>query len=98
MPEPAKKEEGRKEGKPEESRAASEGLQELQDGLTPLFISAQSQEIFGCRLDEDVTEEKPYKLIPKQSIVDDFQNRAAVCDFHPVKAAVLVRVYSLSKC
>ena len=104
MPEPAKneKQEGNSEPAatnpdPAGSAAAnapkeapSDGPAPLQEGLRPLFISQQSQEIFGCRVDQDVTEENPYKLIPKQDILDDFKNRAAVCDFHPVKAKLLV--------
>ncbi|KAG8519517.1 WD repeat-containing protein 63 [Galemys pyrenaicus] len=47
-----------------------------------------TQEIFKCRIDQDVTEEKPYKLIRKEAIFADFQNRAAVSDFFPVKKVI----------
>ncbi|XP_040843173.1 dynein intermediate chain 3, axonemal [Ochotona curzoniae] len=59
--------------------------------IYPLVLTTKTQEIFNCRIDEDVTEETPYKLIKKEDILEDLQNRAAVSDFHPVKK--LVREY-----
>ena len=61
-------------------------------GIVPLFFSGASQKIFECVVDAELTTENPCKLIPKQKIVDDFKNRAAVCDFHPVKQKMLVSV------
>lgn len=60
------------------------------EGVVPLFLSSKTQEIFHCRCDEDVTEENPIKIITKQEILDDMRNRAAVCDFHPIKQEVIV--------
>ena len=59
-------------------------------GIVPLFFSGASQQIFECVVDTHLTSEHPHKLIPKQNILDDFKNRAAVCDFHPVKKQVQV--------
>lgn len=59
-------------------------------GVVPLFFSGPSQQIFGCVVDVDLTDQNPHKLIPKEKIVEDFKNRAAVCDFHPVKQKMLV--------
>ncbi|XP_077627243.1 dynein axonemal intermediate chain 3 isoform X1 [Crocuta crocuta] len=56
--------------------------------IYPLVLTTQTQEIFNCRIDEDVTDEKPYKLIKKEDILADFKNRAAVSDFHPVKKII----------
>lgn len=60
------------------------------EGVVPIFLSSKTQEIFHCRCDEDVTEENPIKIITKQEILDDMRNRAAVCDFHPIKQEVIV--------
>lgn len=59
-------------------------------GVVPLFFSGPSQQIFKCVVDVDLTDQHPYKLIPKVKIVEDIKNRAAVCDFHPVKKKMLV--------
>ncbi|XP_070261594.1 dynein axonemal intermediate chain 3 [Myotis yumanensis] len=56
--------------------------------IYPLVLTTKTQEIFSCRIDEDVTDEQPYKLIKKQDILADFQNRAAVSDFYPVKKII----------
>ncbi|KAF4021627.1 hypothetical protein G4228_013851 [Cervus hanglu yarkandensis] len=56
--------------------------------IYPLVLTTKTQEIFNCRVDEDVTEEQPYKLIKKEDIFADFANRAAVSDFYPVKKIV----------
>ncbi|KAF3819677.1 hypothetical protein GH733_015186 [Mirounga leonina] len=56
--------------------------------IYPLVLTTQTQEIFNCRIDEDITDEQPYKLIKKEDIFADFQNRAAVSDFHPVKKVI----------
>lgn len=53
-----------------------------------------TQEIFDCRVDEDVTDDQPYKLIRKEDILADFENRAAVSDFYPVKKIVQVSTES----
>jgi len=58
--------------------------------IYPLVLTTKTQEIFNCRVDEDVTEEQPYKLIKKEDIFVDFANRAAVSDFYPVKKIVQV--------
>ncbi|XP_072505013.1 dynein axonemal intermediate chain 3 isoform X2 [Notamacropus eugenii] len=56
--------------------------------IFPLVLTTKTQEIFGCRTEEDVTEEHPYKLIKKEDIIQDFRNRAGISDFHPVKKIV----------
>jgi dynein intermediate chain 3, axonemal len=60
------------------------------EGLMPLFITGASQAIFGCVVDQDVTPESPRKLVPLEKIHQDFRDRAAVSDFHPCKAQMLV--------
>ena len=59
-------------------------------GVVPLFFSGAGQKIFECVVDQDVTPEAPNKLISKQKILDDFMNRRAVSDFHPVKKKIQV--------
>jgi len=63
--------------------------------IYPLVLTAKTQEIFNCRIDEDMTDEQTYKLIKKEDILADLQNRAAVSDFHPVKKIVLVNIILL---
>lgn len=58
--------------------------------ILPLFFTSKTQQIFGCIADEDVKAENPYKLIQKETILQDFKDRAAVSDFHPAKKIVLV--------
>eukprot|EP00128_Syssomonas_multiformis_P000649 Colp12_sorted_trinity150504_noHs@31878 len=68
---------------------AEEAVQ-VPEGIVPLFFTAASQELFKCRsAQNEVTAEQPHVLIPKAQIVEDFKNRAAVSDFHPVKDTVL---------
>ena len=62
----------------------------LPENVFPLFLASKSQEIYGCKVDEDVTEENPFKFIPKADILEDMRNRAAVCDFHPFKQQINV--------
>ncbi len=57
-------------------------------GIVPLFFSGASQQVFGCVTDTDLTSENPHVLIPKEKILEDFKNRAAVSDFHPVKKQI----------
>ncbi|ELK06302.1 WD repeat-containing protein 63 [Pteropus alecto] len=45
--------------------------------IYPIVLTTKTQEIFNCRVDEDFTDEEPYKLIKKQDILADFHNRAA---------------------
>lgn len=72
-----------------------EGEEEIPSDIMPLFFTSKTQEIFGCKGDEDVSEENPHKLIPKEAILQDFKDRAAVSDFHPVKQIVLVSCFVL---
>ncbi|KAK7129485.1 hypothetical protein R3I94_017637 [Phoxinus phoxinus] len=57
--------------------------------IFPLVLTSVTQELFGCRADEDVTGENPFKLLRKEDIVQDMKTRAAVSDFSPVKHIVL---------
>ena len=63
--------------------------------IYPLVLTNKTQEIFNCRIDEDVTDEQPYKLIKKEDIFADFENRAAVSDFYPVKKIIQVSTVSV---
>ncbi|XP_075689062.1 dynein axonemal intermediate chain 3 isoform X2 [Rhinoderma darwinii] len=53
--------------------------------IVPLVLTSKTQEIFSCRVDEDVTYENPFKLLKKEEILSDLKNRAAVSDFSPFK-------------
>ncbi|NXJ89202.1 WDR63 protein, partial [Corythaixoides concolor] len=57
--------------------------------IFPLVFTTKTQEIFNCRVDEDVTEENCFKLIKKEDIIQDLKTRAAISDFHPLKKVVL---------
>ncbi|OXB55465.1 hypothetical protein ASZ78_012897, partial [Callipepla squamata] len=57
--------------------------------IFPLVFTTRTQEIFNCRVYEDVTEENCFKLIKKEDIIQDLKARAAVSDFHPIKNIVL---------
>ncbi len=61
------------------------------DYVFPLFFTSKTQEIFECKVDEDVTTENPHKLIAKDKILQDYKDRAAISDFHPVKSLVQVK-------
>ncbi|KAK5869587.1 hypothetical protein PBY51_024292 [Eleginops maclovinus] len=54
-----------------------------------MVLTSATQELFGCRTDEDVTAESPYKLLKKDDIIQDIKRRAGVSDFSPVKQIVL---------
>lgn len=82
--------EERKEDPDAGNTGEEEGEEEIPSDILPLFFTSKTQEIFGCKGDEDVTEENPYKLIPKEAILQDFKDRAAVSDFHPAKQIILV--------
>ncbi len=68
-------------------------ISELPEGAIPIFLASKTQEIFECRADEDVTKERPYKLITKEVILQDLFNRAAVSDFSPYKQ--IIQVFSI---
>ncbi|KFZ54170.1 WD repeat-containing protein 63, partial [Antrostomus carolinensis] len=57
--------------------------------IFPLVFTTKTQEIFNCRVDEDVTAENCFKVIKKEDIIQDLKTRAATSDFHPVKKVVL---------
>ncbi|XP_067845904.1 dynein axonemal intermediate chain 3 [Heptranchias perlo] len=59
------------------------------EDIIPLVLTSKTQEIFQCVIDHDVTEEKPYKLIKKEDIINDMKTRAAISDFHPFKQLIL---------
>ena len=67
-------------------------LTELPEGAVPIFLASKTQEIHECRVDEDVTEDSPYKLLTKPKLLEDLFNRAAICDFHPFKQMINVRI------
>ncbi len=99
MPEPESADADAKSSAPATSKdGASEGGAESEKGgvpagVVPLFLTGAGQHIFQCIVDQDVTPEAPNKLISKEKILEDFRNRAAVSDFHPVKKKVQARKY-----
>ncbi|KAK0131724.1 WD repeat-containing protein 63 [Merluccius polli] len=69
--------------------SAGRGAEAHPDDIFPLVLTSATQELFGCRADEDLTEDKPHKLLNKGDMVQDMKTRAAVSDFSPVKQLVL---------
>ncbi|KAJ3118520.1 WD repeat-containing protein 63 [Phlyctochytrium bullatum] len=59
------------------------------EGIFPLFLTTMTQELFHVKSNEEVTAEKPIKIIPKADIVSDIQSRLAISDFHPAKSYIL---------
>uniref|UniRef100_A0A672UA70 Dynein axonemal intermediate chain 3 n=1 Tax=Strigops habroptila TaxID=2489341 RepID=A0A672UA70_STRHB len=57
--------------------------------IFPLVFTTQTQEIFNCRVDEDVTEENCFKIIKKEDIIQDLKRRAKISDFYPIKNVIL---------
>ncbi|NXK31911.1 WDR63 protein, partial [Piprites chloris] len=57
--------------------------------IFPLVLTTKTQEIFKCRVDEDVTEENCFKIIKKEDIIQDLETRAKISDFYPVRKVVL---------
>ncbi|XP_046905383.1 dynein axonemal intermediate chain 3 [Hypomesus transpacificus] len=57
--------------------------------IFPMVLTSATQEMFGCRADEDVTGDAPYKLLRKADVLQDMRTRAAVSDFSPVKQLVM---------
>ncbi|XP_047443492.1 dynein axonemal intermediate chain 3 [Mugil cephalus] len=81
---------GHKRTKSATSSAGSKGKNKGHpDDILPMVLTSATQELFGCRADEDVTGESPYKLLRKDDIVQDIKTRAAASDFSPVKQIVL---------
>jgi hypothetical protein len=69
-------------------------LVELPEGVMPLFLATQTQQIFACVADNHVTEENPFKLLKKEDVINDMFNRGAVSDFSPIKKIINVRIAS----
>ncbi|XP_059384539.1 dynein axonemal intermediate chain 3 isoform X1 [Carassius carassius] len=87
----ARKIKGKDKKKENNFPTTDEGASELDhpDYIFPLVLTSATQELFGCRADEDLTGENPYKLLKKEDIVQDMKTRASVSDFSPVKQLVL---------
>ncbi|KAJ3414206.1 WD repeat-containing protein 63 [Chytridiales sp. JEL 0842] len=59
------------------------------DGILPLFLTTMTQDLFKIKGHEDLTVDKPIKVIPKADLLADIQARLAISDFQPAKAAIL---------
>lgn len=69
--------------------AAYYGPEPIQ-GISPLFLTSQSQALFKIVIGEDVTAERMYRMIPKSDLISDMQTRLAISDFTPFKKDILV--------
>ncbi|XP_032302149.1 WD repeat-containing protein 63 isoform X2 [Coturnix japonica] len=86
----AKKQKGGKDKQPEKKDEAELSMAAIgHPEIFPLVFTTKTQEIFNCRVDEDVTEENCFKLIKKDDIIQDLKTRAAISDFHPIKNTIL---------
>lgn len=79
----------------ETAEKGEEEFDSLPDFVFPLFLTTKTQEIFCCKVDEDITTESPFKLIHKDDILQDYKDRAAISDFHPAKKIVQVTLFHL---
>ena len=88
MPEPSQP--AAEKAVPEQVEGGPPQSEGIPSGLKAIFISGPTQQLFQCVTDSDVSAESPFKLIPKAAMLEDFKNRAAISDFHPVKKTVQV--------
>ncbi|KAJ3109442.1 WD repeat-containing protein 63 [Phlyctochytrium planicorne] len=58
------------------------------EGILPLFLTSMTQELFHVKSNDEVTAEKPIKIIPKADFLSDIQARLAISDFQPAKAYI----------
>ncbi|KAI9344780.1 WD40-repeat-containing domain protein [Zopfochytrium polystomum] len=58
-------------------------------GILPLFLTSMTQELFKVKTGEDITAERPVKIIPKADLLADVQARLAISDFQPAKAQIM---------
>ncbi|CAN9500989.1 unnamed protein product [Ophioblennius macclurei] len=87
-----KKGKGGKKGSATQEKPGSPTDQEKPkhpEDIFPMVLTSATQELLGCRADEDVTKDEPFKLLKKDDIMQDIRTRAAVSDFSPVKQTVL---------
>ncbi|KAI8613318.1 WD40-repeat-containing domain protein [Chytriomyces sp. MP71] len=78
--------------KPPVGEALAMGKKEIDlpaEGIIPLFLAGMTQDIFKIKGGEDVTIDKPCKIIPKADILADIQTRRAVSDFQPFKDRIM---------
>ncbi|XP_078417930.1 dynein axonemal intermediate chain 3 [Cetorhinus maximus] len=69
------------------ARKARSGV--FTEDIIPLVLTSKSREIFQCVIDQDVTEEQPYKLIKREDIISDIKARGGTSDFYPFKQQIL---------
>lgn len=58
-------------------------------GIFPLFLTSQSQALVKAVIEEDITAEKMFRMIPKSDLMQDMATRLAISDFTPAKAQIL---------
>ncbi|TPX51495.1 hypothetical protein SeLEV6574_g00261 [Synchytrium endobioticum] len=58
------------------------------EGVLPLFITGPTQDMFKIKASEDLTREKPFKLIPKADLLSDIHVRIAISDWYPAKKEI----------
>ncbi|XP_052776408.1 dynein axonemal intermediate chain 3-like isoform X2 [Mya arenaria] len=84
-----------KKGHKEEPKAETPAPEEEEENtgppenVVPIFLSSKTQQIYHCVCDEDVTKDSRFKIITKAEILEDMHNRAAICDFHPMKQKII---------
>ncbi|XP_072366415.1 dynein axonemal intermediate chain 3 [Scyliorhinus torazame] len=59
------------------------------EDIIPLVLTSKTQEIFQCVIDQDITDEQPYKIIKKEDIINDMKARGGISDFYPFKQQIL---------
>ncbi|TPX36281.1 hypothetical protein SmJEL517_g01647 [Synchytrium microbalum] len=59
------------------------------EGVLPVFITGPTQEMFKIKGSEDVTRERPFRLIPKVDLLADITARIAISDWYPIKKEII---------
>jgi hypothetical protein len=58
-------------------------------GIFPMFLSTQSQNIAKCVIEQDVSLDKMFRMVPKSDLMQDMATRLAISDFTPAKQYIL---------
>eukprot|EP00761_Pharyngomonas_kirbyi_P006868 gb/GECH01006877.1/.p1 GENE.gb/GECH01006877.1/~~gb/GECH01006877.1/.p1 ORF type:complete len:836 (+),score=228.02 gb/GECH01006877.1/:1-2508(+) len=58
------------------------------EGITPIFLTFETQEKFGLRPDTDVTVDYPWKLVSKSRVLEDISQHGVMSDFESCQDSI----------
>jgi hypothetical protein len=59
-------------------------------GIEPIFFTPAGKEVFDLKIDENISEQEPHRILQKKEMIEDIDKRGVLSEFFHAKDKIKV--------